>query len=375
MPNSSLIDNFKRACLGLFLLVLGILTSVSAWACTPQMEEYNMMAGRWSYHSYHVGRRDKIMKDAMFVGVVRPYFTPNGKIETRPKIKKTDWYYRAEGVVWKEVGFEIVETISGDASILGTRMYPTLTPKGIAKIYGDKGLPAIPAPHRSLDIGYWEVLPMSFPTTGMVGDMDSCGRKRGEYKLKTGVNYVLIAKGRQYGDYALHIAEPNDPLVQSFRDVFSGRDAHPLKMTAQNYFENMIEFTHMTIKKCPLDEQLYGERPKYRKVKKHTRKLMTVIDNFGQDSKIVDFRNIWRMENEIRKGEARSCDIGQEILAYRRPNVKGYNEFSLPVNRFLFVKNGMVSMDDLVTNIEVTGPKHIAVEQIKTWIRDAHSNE
>lgn len=353
-------------------LVYSGVISVPASACTlwstPPTDRYSQ------YRAY-TGDRVKILIDPRTsISLIEPYFKEGVSPQHTSRLKSNRNFYHAEGIVWRDVGFRVTETLSGQAQILDAVSYPFK--KDATKAEVNKG-------RTTIDFGFLETLQFRFPTTQLAGSTDSCGHVDFENKLIPGQSYIYINHG--YYEFAFPVEGREDPVVEAFKHLSAGNYPWPLRMSPKQYFNNMVDYTHIKIKKCPKHSELYDDpgyllrkkpkKPKYADPLKHTRELMRVLDTTHIKQPSIDFRDIRASEVTARKHGARNCEIGQEIIVYTRQDLPGYGK--APRNRFANINEGYIARSDveLFTNIELTGPAKISISDLKAWIREANSQE
>lgn len=371
-----------KSAAGLFLGFSTLLVSSAAEACS--YDSYNM-GPSYSYSIYtsnHYRGPDNLslVRKADFIGVVRPYVVPGGRIDLKPEKMKSDWYFRPENLAWKEVRFKLLDVLKGRDNWNLSQMYPF--------VEGQK-LPPPSRRHmaRIPDTGFWETLNLRVPKTKIVGATDSCGELYGEPRLLPNRDYIIGAKGSEIL-FALVVNGPDDPLVEAFKDIANDREIHAMRMPPKDYFGQMAGYVHFKMKRCADTEDLYWQSdnewnraakpPKYDKLKKQ-RRLYSIIDSSSSDLPLIDVRDIYTYGRTVDRYYNVDCAVGQEYLAITRPDQTGYRgdywfsaasyEHRLP-HRFLLITDGQVNSDEYLSNIQIDMEGLIPVEQVKAWIRE-----
>ena len=337
------------------------LAPATASACQPHIRPYT---GMQSYHTIAGYERALIDRETTNIAIVRAQL---GVIGDDPP--QVSWEGAGQWVV-----FDTVDVLKGTAPADDPHWLPVASESFTAERDAETV--------RELDFDFWDQLDLRTARTPDATFMTSCGAESAP-TVVPGQHYLAIfgkndISFRWSGASTLvPVKDANDPLIGPIRDFVAGSPS-PMRQSPREFAEHMVGYAEIRADTCPTKdsfrasfwtfESLASPRPG---------KGLTDIDSYGaaaMETRIVDAASYQR---EL-KPRRTTCEDGRHYLALKRwdgtvpdSNWRGDREGPL-VYRYLPITQGTVRRDDILSNIEITGPELIAVDDLKRWIRDAN---
>ncbi len=350
-----------RAVAVIIAAMVTYLAPATASACQPYIRPYT---GMQSYHSIAGYERSLIDSDTTNIAIVRARLGVVG--DDPPEVS---WEGAGQWIV-----LETVDVLKGAAPADDPHWLPVAS-EGFAAERKSETL-------RDLNFDFWDQLDLRTATTPDATFMTSCGPGSAS-TVVPGQHYLAIfsKNGMSFrwsgASTLVPVKDANDPLIGPIRDFVAGSRS-PMRQSPREFAEHMVGFAEVRADTCPTNdsfdasfltfESLASPRPG---------RGLTDIDSYGaaaSETRIVDVASY----QQRLKPRRTTCEDGRHYLALKRwdgtvpdSNWRGDREGPL-VYRYLPITQGTVRRDDILSNIEITGPELIAVDDLKRWIRDAN---
>ncbi len=339
-----------RNLLSLITACLGLCMTGQAMACSPTPPPYDIETGmplyqHWGPEKIRPFDFDFTSEDAIIAVVrakTRAPFTatiePNGYPVT----------YQAQSSKLKTV-----EKIRGKLSKTQDFVLPVR----------DESWPVY---DKTSAFDFWEDmnLPKSLGVTKHFGS--DCSPAIIEPSVKDGKYYIAYGEGKSLTKdniTLLSIAGPEDPLVEAIKLMAFNSEMSPRKYSAENYMRALAGFSQIQISNCPAEIEFRFYDSPLVNPDNQRGKIYTLMDSFHPQQKndqnfAVNYLDIKSYQSQFSATQEFHCQVGDQYLVL-------HSRFP----KLLKIDQGSVMKRQIKTNIEISGPEIISVEQVKAWIK------
>ena len=272
------------------------------------------------------------------------------------------------------IAFETVDVLAGSSEPLAPRYMPRVD-DAFARARAEEAGQSVP-------FAKWDKNSFRTARSDDHASMTSCG-PMAQAAVATDQLY-LVTVWRGYRTF-LPVTGSDDPLVKAYRNIVADQPS-PAKRAPREYFSEMQGYVEFEVTECPVAPKKYN-------VGFEEFGLLPAPPGHGafsrgahggsiEEVRTVDLVGYLRaLEYWADDGEPRECRAGDHYLAVRHWDKADQPRLGSPmftegplVYRYLPISGGMVRRTDVMSNIEITGPELIAVDDIKSWIRAANPN-
>lgn len=381
-----------------FLIVLGVLAiSVPAEACRIRRNSILYT----NFHLLNSGVMDAILDDDVYVGIAEVVLTKAGDAFTHIPTKGDPVILRQS-----HVRFQFVKMLSGQAPkslFLSKESCTALSDTDEEKCVVS---PITVSHPQDLDQGevaqyaelkakithrlsgvrstfdFYDRMPLSIPEMEMVLEGDniiiSCGPVMADM-VQPDLQYLIVGQGSNILS-AEPLSTAHDPLVSLVTDIVTHSETSALSISPEDFFAHFDYFEHVEIASCDLNTQkdinpiAALHRKKYNNgTLKHLK-----FGRYNPDKHATHWQVVSAYYNQNRAtNETFPCKTGDEYLAiYKSPTPNnGRHTKVLPAHtlfvKFMKVKDGVVSIPDLMTYYKVDQSKPVTTKMVMDWIDGA----
>lgn len=271
-----------------------------------------------------------------------------------------------------KIKFKLIEGFSSKFTIDEPKWFPKMSAPAEARERGLIG--------TAKNFAFWDRRDLTIPAIyGYSGDT-SCGPSASDTLLPNQYYLQFKNKNRTVGFEI--VSGPDDPLVEDFRQIQTGVVGSKTRRAPEDYFTEMRGFVEMQVTECPLQDKYesgFGFIHRPWGPTDDLPKPFVASDNYKsdiEDLKLIDFYTYLAWMNN-HKLECTPNDRYLVLDKLSAPSSRGRTgPFSVtpPRHRFLKIENNHINTDDILSKISIHSDEPIHIDQVKTWIKEANSN-
>ena len=293
------------------------------------------------------------------------------KKKTRKRKVTDDLDEKSKKKSFVKIEFDLINNISGDFILDEPKWFPRIDKNGEAR---ERELINEPK-----DFAFWDRRDLTVPGVYGYAGVTSCGPHPSDTLLPNQYYLHFKQKNRTLG---LEIVSgPDDPLVDEFIKIQSGKLPTKVYRAANKYFNEMSGYIELEVKACPHADSFevygfnfFGRRETRKDLISESFEALETFKSEASELDLYDFYSYISRTNEFKL----DCNIGDRYLVTERLSEstsrgRGYFFGVVPPrHRYLKIENEKIDTKNILSMISIRDETP-NTETVKSWIREANT--